>query len=294
VKACVKDLSKIDKNGKIRPVYEWKLGDRLGTSISVCRECFAKCYGCSHNLLDACCKEIRPEDQKPTITNADTVFNDRTAIDPSNKNFYRDIEALCKSKGIDLSPEQRAMMYLNNTTKAMDAYTWMDYFFNAYGCKVPNSEQIHIDYMEMKKLWEEYVEDLGEINSLGYRSFLLLWRACFPHVRVREFKQCCGKCITCLKLTECRRGTKCKNKKDYLSRLFYFHRITFMGERKTYAQRRYLAREQPDNYMSTISDGMAQLHCLLPYFGNQYTVNVNYKQHIQGATIYRCHNVFLH
>ena len=49
--------------------------------------------------------------------------------------------------------------------------------------------------------------------------------------------------------------------------------------------------------MSTISDGMAQLHCLLPYFGNQYTVNVNYKQHIQGIinhgrtlTLYRTFN----
>ena len=70
-----------------------------------------------------------------------------------------------------------------------------------------------------------------------------------------------------------------------------------MGERREYAERRYLARQQPDKYMSTISDGMAQLHCLLPYFGNQYTVNVNYKQHIQGIinhgrtlTLYRTFN----
>ena len=70
-----------------------------------------------------------------------------------------------------------------------------------------------------------------------------------------------------------------------------------MGERREYAERRYLARQQPDKYMSTISDGMAQLHCLLPYFGNQYTVNVNYRQHIQGIinhgrtlTLYRTFN----
>ena len=103
----------------------------------------------------------------------------------------------------------------------MDAYTWMDYFFTSYGCKVPNSDQIHVDHMEMKVLWQEYVDDLGEVNSVGYHSFLELWHTCFPHVRVREYKQCCGKCITCLKLTEYRRGTKCKNKKDYLSKLFF-------------------------------------------------------------------------
>ena len=42
---------------------------------------------------------------------------------------------------------------------------------------------------------------------------------------------------------------------------------------------------------------MAQLHCLLPYFGNQMSVNNNYKQHIQGIinhgrnlTLYRTFN----
>ena len=48
----------------------------------------------------------------------------------------------------------------------MDAYTWMDYFFTSYGCKVPNSDQIHVDHMEMKVLWQEYVDDLGEVNSV--------------------------------------------------------------------------------------------------------------------------------
>ena len=297
VRDCIKDLTKIDKNGKCRPVYDWKLGDRLGLTIPVCRECFAACYGSSHNLVDACCKEIRPEGDKPEVVNAEPVLNDRTAIDPKNKQFYKDIQALLATKGESLTPHQRAMMYVGNTVKAMDAYQWMDYFFTAYGCKVSNCEQIHIDHMEQKELWKEYEDDVGEVRALGYHAFLELWYTCFPHVRVREYKQCCGKCITCLKLTEARRGTKSKIKKDYISRLFYFHRITFMGERKTYAERRYLAREFPEKYLSTISDGMAQLHCLLPYFANNYTVNVHYKQHIQGIinhgrtlTLYRTFN----
>ena len=214
--------------------------------------------------------------------NAEPVLNDRTAIDPKNKDYYNDIKALLATQGEVLTPEQRAMLYLPNTVKSLDTYQWMDYFFTAYGCKVPNSDQIYVDHMEMKSLWEEYFDDLGELRALGYHAFLELWYTCFPHVRVREFKQCCGKCITCLKLTEARRGTMSKIKKDYLTRLFYFHRITFMGERKSYAERRYLAREFPERYLSTISDVMAQLHCLLSYFGNNYTVNANYKQHIQG------------
>ena len=297
VRECIKNLHRIDKNGKSRPEYNWHLAGERGLSIPVCRECFAQCYGCSHNLLDACCKEIRPDTGKPEVVNAEPVLNDRTAIHVKDKQFYKDIEALLQTQGEKLTPQQRAMMFLGNSVKALDTYQWMEYFFTAYGCKVPNSEQIHIDHMEAKTLWEEYVHDLGDVRALGYTAFLDLWYTCFPHVKVREYKQCCGKCITCLKLTEARRGTTSKIKKDYLTRLFAFHRMTFMGERRSYAERRYLAQEYPERYLSTISDGMAQLHCLLPYFGNNYTVNANYKQHIQGIinhgrtlTLYRTFN----
>ena len=37
VRDCVKDLHRIDKNGISRPQYDWKLGDKLGLTIPVCR-----------------------------------------------------------------------------------------------------------------------------------------------------------------------------------------------------------------------------------------------------------------
>ena len=83
------------------PLYDWKLGNRLGLSIIVCRECFAQCYGCSHNLLDACCKEIRPCDIKMETHNQTPVFNYRIAIISNDRDFNKDIEAICKSKGIN-------------------------------------------------------------------------------------------------------------------------------------------------------------------------------------------------
>lgn len=56
-----------------------------------------------------------------------------------------------------------------------------------------------------------------------------------------------------------------------------------MGERKSYAERRRLAQTRPELYLSTIADGMAQLHCLLPYFANKMQINGHYKQHIQAV-----------
>ena len=254
VKSCVKDLNRIDKRGKSRPKYDWTLGDKLGITLKVCRNCFAESHCCSHFLVDACCKEIRPAiNQKPVAQNAEAVFNDRTAVSATDKEFYKDIQAMCISKGISLTAEQRAMMYLPNTVRSIDTYTWIKYFFQAYGDSPANSKRIHLDDMEYKVIYKEYVDDVGELRALGYHQFLHLWYSCFPHVRLREYKQCCGKCMTCHKLTDARRTTRSGVKKKWLQRIFFHHRITFMGERATYAQRRFLAMTAPERYLSTIS-----------------------------------------
>ena len=41
------------------------------------------------------------------------------------------------------------------------------------------------------------------------------------------------------------------------------------------------ALSQPESFCSTISDGMAQNHCHLPWFGN-LTTKAHIKQHLQG------------
>ena len=85
VRECIKNLHRIDKNGKSRPEYNWHLAGERGLTIPVCRECFVQCYGCSHNVLDASCKEIRPDTGKPEVVNAEPVLNDRTAIHVEDK-----------------------------------------------------------------------------------------------------------------------------------------------------------------------------------------------------------------
>ena len=69
VRDSVKDLHRLDKNGKKQPVYDWRLGERLRLTVPVCRNCFAVSYGCTHTRTDAFCKEIRPVLHKYTMPN---------------------------------------------------------------------------------------------------------------------------------------------------------------------------------------------------------------------------------
>ena len=81
--------------------------------------------------------------------------------------------------------------------------------------------------------------------------------------------------------------------------MHYYHRMTYMGERIKYALRRQQAQEMPSLYCSMISDGMAQNHCELPWYGNQKSADRKLPQHLQGVlnhgrnfTVYRTfHNV---
>ena len=78
-----------------------------------------------------------------------------------------------------------------------------------------------------------------------------------------------------------------------------FHRSCYMSERLMYAGRRHEANVDPRRFHSTISDGMAQSHCILPWLANITTFGATLPQHLQGIlnhgrcfTIYRSFNNF--
>lgn len=64
------------------------------------------------------------------------------------------------------------------------------------GEKIPNSDTgaIHLEKQHKKNIWEEYVGDCEyhEDPHLSYNSFLKIWRECFPHVKIRSYKQVSG------------------------------------------------------------------------------------------------------
>lgn len=57
--------------------------------------------------------------------------------------------------------------------------------------------------------------------------------------------------------------------------------MSTMGERRKYYDRRTEAMLNKYMFLSTISDGMQQNHCLLPWFGHNKMPAVHIKQHLQ-------------
>ena len=79
-----------------------------------------------------------------------------------------------------------------------------------------------------------------------------------------------------------------------MTNLFALHRLSTMGERRTYYDRRLEAELNPSLFLSTFADGMQQTHCMLPWYGKSKTPSHHVKQHLQGVymhgdnmTIYR-------
>jgi len=91
-----------------------------------------------------------------------------------------------------------------------------------------------------------------------------------------------GKCEMCAVLSNLRRTFKSADLRAAVTKLHAYHRSAYMGERLSYADRQFQACSSPENYLSSISDGMAQCHCKLPWRAN-VTDGLCLDQHLQGV-----------
>lgn len=88
-----------------------------------------------------------------------------------------------------LTLEQKAYMNLGNSPVQIHAFGWLRDYFATIGDYQPNaSEEIHLDAIEKKEIYDEYVRELSfeedliknaEFAPLGYPSFVELWERCF-------------------------------------------------------------------------------------------------------------------
>ena len=128
---------------------------------------------------------------------------------------------------------------------------------------------------------------INRFHEIGTVScFENIWRACFPHVKIRQFKFVCGKCKTCKKLSSARRSFHDMKTREQITTMHALHRSMYMGERLSYYDRRNEAMSKPSTVWSIISDGMAQMHCQLPHQGHLADFPVKLPQHIQGVLVH--------
>ena len=63
---------------------------------------------------------------------------------------------------------------------------------------MPNTDgHIHLEKQHKIGIWEEYKADFEYrgYEVLSYNAFCKIWRDCFPHVKIRIYKQVSGNII---------------------------------------------------------------------------------------------------
>ena len=163
----------------------------------------------------------------------------------------------------------------------------MEEVFDLIGDSMPNSNEIHLEADVLKKeLYKEYQHHMINIyNEFDYLSetvFYDLWSACFPHVKIRQYKAVSGKCFVCAALSGMRSAKQDARVREYVRELHAFHRSTYMGERKAYYANIKRALDNPSRYLSIISDGMSQSHTELPWVSNLGKAKKTITHHLQG------------
>lgn len=256
----------------------WCIGDKMKTRIEgVCKIAFCNAHCVSPSHVDTIVREV-----KNFTAHSARTFTDRTVVDDF---LLKDLRRIAASYGLHLTKKQVAAAKLTNSPAVLTAYGWMANYFELVGDMAPNLDgEIHLEPIHIVEIYDEYFDDMvaADMYSVRVDTFASIWKNCFSHVKIREFKAVAGKCQCCANLSHLRRTFKGEQDRQRVTMMHALHRSTYMGERISYAERRNKAVMMKSKYMSVIADGMAQGHNMLPHFGNQNTWNDGLPQHLQG------------
>jgi hypothetical protein len=187
-----------------------------------------------------------------------------------------------------------ASLAVPNSSLSLNAFAWMDDYFDLVGQPQPNGIDVELEATPIDEIYDEYCCDnlLYRQDIISISAFETLWKECFPRVKRREYLAVGGKCHTCADLSLGRKTHKGREDREHLKMLHHLHRTGYMNERISYYARRQKACAMPHKYLSFISDGMMQMHCQMPWYGNLDMADY-LQQHIQGVLAHgRFMNVF--
>lgn len=264
--------------------FAWKIG-KGANAVCVCRDAFHLAHHISSWYTDELITLY-----KNGAVNGSRMLNDRSSYERSAYNDKK-VAKFCKHFNIALTRAQVRAMKVPNSLLSLTTVAWMNYFFKLMGDNCPNKlEELHLEPVKKQEIYAEYCCDVNSYDDISepisLQLFLELWRSVFSYVKIRKFKHCCGKCNLCSRLSELRRQFQDARGREEVTMLFVLHRTTYMGEREAYYGRRHLALHEKWNYLSTITDGMQQNRCMLPWFGHNKTSPVHIKQHLQGVLMH--------
>ena len=209
-------------------------------------------------------------------------YNDLSTVDSS----FKISNDLGEEWNITMSHEELSAIHLPRSGPSLNLYIWLEEFFKFVGDHMPNVGEIHLDNATVKlSVYNKYKEDtlLYQFSPLSYNRFCEIWNLCFPYVKIREYKGVTGKCFSCTALSDARARFTDKLRLGIITKLHALHRSGYMCERMEYYRRIKQSLDDQANCMSIIVDGMAQIHCQIPWLNNQYDFGSYLPQHLQGC-----------
>ena len=203
-------------------------------TVTVCRFAWCNAYGISHKILDSMSSAYKREEME---IDSD-VLNDSGRP----KLSFQEMEQLFRAHGLSTTHKAVQAAIMPKSQEALMGYFWMEIYFKQFGENAPNAAgEIHLDPIEKKTVWEEYVRDISDWYPDGkhysYQKFVDLWTLLFPYVSIREYKAVSGKCNCCGLLSGYRWSYRDPIRRNLLKELHAFHRSTFMQERLSYYER---------------------------------------------------------
>ena len=262
----------------------YTIGEGTHLKLSgVCSTAFAKAYGIGESTLEEYRSTIALGYSVCSPVAGEVPISDRAAF--TDDKFRRQLILAMRRRGRELSKEQIAALAIPCTEVSQAAYAWMDSWFNTVGDIIPTVSEIHLEPMYVKEIHAEYKLDQchRHLTSLEVNAFCEIWRSCFGHVKIREFKAVSGKCTICALLSHARKTFRDAKSREHITRMHALHRTMYMGERIAYNHRRNYAMAYPSLAWSFIADGMAQVHCVLPYSANLKQFGKPLSQHLQAV-----------
>lgn len=161
------------------------------------------CYQVKKDYVERLCSEI-----KEGVNSSTSNFTDRSNL--LDEEIVKLLFKHAADNGFALSEQHKQALRLSREPSATTAFAWMHNFFEMVGDKMPNLNEIHLEPIFVRVVWEEYVDDLkgSLIPALSLWQFGQMWQDLFPHVKIRQFKAVTGKCYTCAMLSDARRQYK--------------------------------------------------------------------------------------
>ena len=192
------------------------------------------------------------------------------------------------------------------------AIKWLERYFELYGDDIPNADEVMIQVMLKKSVYELYVKHMkqqGDRETIDLPRFYTIWNVLFPKHRKRPYCDIPGSCDTCYQIDRLRRQENDTHTVQMLKDAHLMHRGgLFMLERDGYNYQyfslftllhinliyfiRYMSRREEVHceenvrkpyILSLIIDIMDQSHCVIPSKGTQGTFTDPLKQMIFGV-----------